>query len=237
MSSVVWDLGSLTYLRNIVCLANSRKYSGRCIAGLEVDSYGPGRWIRPVSSTPRGELQFEHLYVDGSEPRLLDLMQIEFLRPRPVFCHREDHLINPKACWVRRGSLSRSDIVSAVDPESGCLWLDGGSTTFGINDKIAASDAARLSSSLKLVQPKALIIKVQSEGGRFRKARRVIRGFFSLGRFDYAFSVTDGRIEQELRDAPCGTRRFLRSPLLCLSVSEIFESQNACYKLIAGVIE
>lgn len=64
----------------------------------------------------------------------------------------------------------------------------------------------------------------------------MIRGFFSLGRFDYAFSVTDGAIERDLQDARPGISRFLRSPLLCLSVSEVFECQNACYKLIAGVI-
>lgn len=226
----------MTYSRTIVCLANSRKYSGRCIAGLEVNGSGPGQWIRPVSSAPKRELQFEHLYVDGSEPQLLDLMQIEFLQPRPIFCHHEDHLINAKTCWIRRGSLNREDIVSAVEPEVGCLWFDGGSTTFGINDKIPADAAAQLTSSLKLVRPKGLFIKVQTEGGQLRKPRRVIRGFFSLAGFDYAFSVTDGRVERDLQDARPGTSRFVRAPLLCLSVSEIFESQNACYKLIAGVI-
>ena len=189
-----------------------------------------------MSSAARGELQFEHLYGDGSEPQLLDLMQIEFLKPRPSFCHREDQLIDPKVRWIYRGSLKRDCIASAVAPQGGCLWFDGGSTTFGINDKIPADAAARLTSSLKLVQPSGLYIKVQNEGAQFRKPRRVLRGYFSLAGFDYAFSVTDGRMERDLQDARPGTSRFLRAPLLCLSVSEIFESQNACYKLIAGVI-
>lgn len=224
----------MTYSRTIVCLANSRKYSGRCIAGLEFNGSGPGAWIRPVSGAPKGELQFEHLYVDGREPQLLDLIEIEFQKPRPAFCHHEDHLIEARTCWVRRGSVHAGAIVSAIEPEAG--WFDGGSTKFGINDKIPANAAAQLSSSLKLVQPKGLFIKVQTEGGQFRQPRNVIRGYFALAGKDYAFSVTDGAIEREFHDARPGANKYLRSPLLCLSVSEVFESQNACYKLIAGVI-
>jgi hypothetical protein len=226
----------LTYRRTIVCLANSRKYAGRCIAGLELNGSEPGAWIRPVSGAPKGELQFQHLYTDGSEPQLLDVMEIEFLKPRPAFCHREDHLIEAKTCWTRLGSARAGDLVSAIEPAGGCLWFDGGSTKFGINDKIPADAAAQLTSSLKLVQPKGLFMKVQSEGGQYKQARSVIRGYFSLAGFDYALSVTDGDINREFQNARPGTSKYLRSPLLCLSVSEVFESQNACYKLIAGVI-
>ena len=219
----------MTYSRTIVCLANSRKYSGRCIAGLEVSGSRTGEWIRPVSSAPKGELQFEHLYRDGSEPQLLDMMEIEFLKPRAAFCHREDHLIEAKSCWTRRGSLTPGDLAAAIEPEVGCLWFDGGSTKFGINDKIPADAAAQLTSSLKLIQPKGLFIKVQTEGGPFRQPRSVLRGYFSLAGFDYALSVTDGSIEREFHHARPGASKYLRSPLLCLSVSEVFESQNACY--------
>jgi hypothetical protein len=236
VSATLQTGAALTYSRTIVCLANSRKYSGRCIAGLELNGSEPKGWIRPVSSASKGELQFEHLYVDGGEPELLDLIQVEFLQPRPAFCHREDHLINAKSCWTRRGALRREELVSAIEPEAGCLWFDGGSTKFGINDKIPADAAAQLTSSLKLVQPKSLFIKVQTEGGQYRQPRSVIRGFFSLAGFDYTLSVTDGAIEREFLDARPGATKYLRSPLLCLSVSELFESQNACYKLIAGVI-
>jgi hypothetical protein len=49
--------------------------------------------------------------------------------------------------------------------------------------------------------------------------------------------VTDPVIEAEFKAKAEGTRRIMSNPLLCLSISEVFESQNACYKLIAGVIE
>ena len=49
--------------------------------------------------------------------------------------------------------------------------------------------------------------------------------------------VTDPVIEAEFKAKSEGTRRIVSDPLLCISVSEVFELQNACYKLIAGVIE
>ena len=46
--------------KRIVCLANSRKISGRSIAGREwAENRGAGRWIRPVSARENQEVS-EH---------------------------------------------------------------------------------------------------------------------------------------------------------------------------------
>jgi hypothetical protein len=37
-------------VKRIVCLANSRKMSGRCLAGRELINGLPGGWVRPVSA-------------------------------------------------------------------------------------------------------------------------------------------------------------------------------------------
>lgn len=39
-------------MTTIICLANSRKYQNRCIAGLTP----AGRWVRPVSKLPDGSV-------------------------------------------------------------------------------------------------------------------------------------------------------------------------------------
>jgi len=43
-------------VKRIVCLANSRKLQGRCIAGREIVQGKPGAWIRPVSAREHEEV-------------------------------------------------------------------------------------------------------------------------------------------------------------------------------------
>ena len=67
----------------ILCLANSKKHGGRCVAGLRTDG---GGWVRPVADTEDGALFPEHYMLpDGSEPRIMDILRISprECRPRP----------------------------------------------------------------------------------------------------------------------------------------------------------
>ena len=40
-------------MEDVICLANSRKHSGRCIAGKRVSD---GSWIRPIGAGPGHEI-------------------------------------------------------------------------------------------------------------------------------------------------------------------------------------
>jgi hypothetical protein len=65
----------------IICLANSRKLSGRCVAGILTDGSG---WLRPVSANPDGTL-FSHHYrlSDGTDAQVMDVLELELAQPRP----------------------------------------------------------------------------------------------------------------------------------------------------------
>ena len=76
-------------VKRIVCLANSRMASGRCIAGKEVTADGrPGGWVRPVSGWSTGGLsERERQYEDGTEPRVLDVVDEAVLEAKPTKVH------------------------------------------------------------------------------------------------------------------------------------------------------
>ena len=65
------------YNRTIICLANSYKHHGRCVAGKEFSEHRPGPWIRPVSGRPGHEIQEVELICTDRRPlEVLDIARV-----------------------------------------------------------------------------------------------------------------------------------------------------------------
>ena len=93
-------------VKRIVCLANSRKLNGRCIAGIEIADGQRLGWIRPVSARQHQEVsQDEQQYVDGTEPHVLDIRTVPLLDPVPRDHQQENWLLEDKAGPERRPCL------------------------------------------------------------------------------------------------------------------------------------
>lgn len=52
-------------IKRLVCLANSRKSGGRCIAGRELLAGNVGEWIRPVSGREHEEVSARERKYEG----------------------------------------------------------------------------------------------------------------------------------------------------------------------------
>lgn len=220
--------------KSIVCLANSRKHSGRCVAGRELLGDSCGNWVRPVSSRSSAEISAdERRYESGELPKLLDIITIPIIGPRPESCQTENFVIDPRHRWEKRGEMSWSDVPRFLDRPAP-LWANNDSSYYGLNDRVSEDVASRLTSSLMLIAPQALTIRVATEGAQFGNPRRRIRAdFFHLGT-NYSLIVTDPVFEKTLLDRPNADYR-MHDTYLCISLGETYSDQCR-YKLVAAVI-
>lgn len=221
------------YTRTIVCLANSRKPpSGRCVAGREFNQGRFGAWVRPVSGRPGREIsEEERRYQDGTDPRVLDVVTIQFLRHEPEHHQRENHLIDDTIYWERRGVVSWRELQAAVE-NPGQLWLNGYSSSHGINDQVPEHALGTIDRSLYLVRANPLQIIVRREANPYGSRRRV-RAQFDLAGQQYLLSLTDPIIERQYLAGADGTVT-VRDALLCVSLGEVLH--GFAYKLAAAVM-
>ena len=222
------------YAKTILCLANSRKMSGRCLAGREQLSEGFRSWIRPVSARPLEEIsKEERRYKDGTTAQVLDVLTVRFLHHRPKAYQTENHLIDPGFYWEKNGVGTWEDVEAAIDQTDGPLWINGHSSYSGRNDRVPEDVAAKLTKSLCLIQPDKLSIIVAEEGGDFGNPRRRVRGAFSFAGHSYRHAITDPVIESEYLVRENGSYDVF-PVILCISLGELYEGY--AYKLIATVI-
>lgn len=220
--------------RRIVCLANSRKPSGRCVAGLEIAGSDRLGWIRPVSSRPHQEVsEYERQYEDGSDPAVLDTIDVPLIRHVPDAFQQENWLLDPGYYWQKVGVISWRDLLSLPDPVEP-LWVDGHSTYHGRNDKIPEHIAAALGSSLRLIHVTSVQLRVFAPGAAFDNPKRRVQARFNHASARYALWVTDPRYERRFLAQPDGTYG-LGECFMTISLGEAFD--GATYKLGAAIIE
>ena len=220
-------------VKRIVCLANSRKLHGRCVAGREWIGGRAGRWVRPVSDREHQEVsEYERQYEDGSDPKVLDVIDLPVLVPRPNGYESENWLLDPENYWEKVGRLSWFDLPAVVDPPAP-LWLDAGSTYHGRNDRILLDAVDSVADSLKLIHVDQLSLSVFRPGEAFGNRKRRVQGRFTFAGREYWLWVTD----------PVYERRYLAKldgeyPMgecfLTVSLGEPYG--GAVYKLIASII-
>ena len=213
----------------VLCLANSKKLGGRCIAGIDVDS---GRWIRPVHRRQGGEFYpYELLYEDGSSIDLLDVFQFAEKGEAGTLYHPEDVLAEGAWDFDRPASAKDFKLVK----ES----LDSGPELLGsCGDSLAepTDPEDAIEASLAVIRPGGRIIFRKEH--RFNKAK--FRVNFKLNGQFYDLALTDPAILTRMSKLSDGDYQpdaigVDANPYLTISLSEPFEVTGRCYKLVAAV--
>ena len=214
-----------------VCLANSRKMSGRCLAGKAFYNGSYSRWIRPITDRPTHALETpEHRITTGEDSKLLDILAIQLLEPRANEHQQENWLMNVGVPLTKVGEFSLTEIHKLLDSPD-ALWSIGSSSSSGLNDRVPYGEISELENSLYLVQVENFKIE------RFFEVhphnRVTTRGAFSYGGQNYRLKITDPVFELEFNKKPAGIYDINKA-VITLSLGEVFN--NHCYKLIAGII-
>ena len=183
-----------------------RSHGGRCIAGVSVD--------------------------DGTEPRLLDVIEVELHYALPSDSHPEDWQIAPTR-WhlVERpaNATRRQKVIAAADKATTILR--------GYRDRMSEDEikAKPLQASLALVCPDELHWWIRED-----RSKRKYRALFQRHHVTYDFAVTDPPWLDQLNLLPAGIypHSTFADPstetCLTISLSEAFFGWH--YKLVAGVI-
>ncbi|TDU75338.1 hypothetical protein [Streptomyces sp. KS 21] len=218
--------------KTIVCLANSRKLSGRCVAGMVGD--GSGEWVRPVSTRVNREVSArERQYQDGTDPNVLDVVSVPLLRPQSHDFQSENWLLDPDYCWKKIDRVGWRELLS-LEQHPDTLWINGSSTFHGEDDRIPTEEAVTLPDSLKLIRITDLALQVHTPGAMFGDQKRVLRAHFSHKGNSHTLCVTDPEYELKYLAQPEGVYELGES-FLTVSLGEPY--QGYVYKLVAAIIE
>lgn len=217
--------------RRIVCLANSRKGGGRCLAGKEIVNHKAGGWIRPVGSGRENAVTSEEMTCDDrSEVTPLDVVDVPLDGKAAHEFQVEDYRLARGETLRKRGRLGWKHLQLLVD-EREAIWPSHHEQNRGRakNDRVHRDEAPGFGYSLLFIRVEDLRAHVKEWNGQ-----PSVRGLFVHRGETYDLKITDPVFEEHAR-----LRSEVRIPdaYLCLSLGEPFKQDDMCYKLIATVID
>ncbi|MBD2214679.1 hypothetical protein H6G27_33245 [Nostoc linckia FACHB-104] len=205
----------------IICLANSKKYGDRCIAGIEITT---GKWIRPFSNLEYGQIPLNMCLVDGEEPKLLDILEIPLATTGLGYEYENRAILHGK--WQKIGQATVSDLIPYCEGEIiHSQWLNSVPLDF------IQSLPYEQRRTLQLIKTTKFHLYNCHHSGKWEA------DFTTSSGQSMRAKITDLNLIEKLNT---GTR-IPHECLLTISLSQPWRKTDvdefACWKLIAGVIE
>lgn len=164
-------------------------------------------------------------------------VEISFLRAEPHNHQTENHVIDARSWWVKKGELAWGDLEQLRErPES--IWINSDQTRGGLFDCISLEEASTLTNSLLLI--KKGIFTVEVGPNLWEPRKKIFRGKFSYKNTQYDLSLTDP-VARDVFSAKGDGDHVLEDVYLCLSLTEPFkvggQGDGRCHKLVAAIID
>ena len=208
----------------IICLANSYKYNGRCIAGIDES----GRWLRPVSSSAKRAIDKETRYINGNEPQLLDILEIPLHAHGPnEGCQKENRLVRAGE-WKKLGRLEPEDLIKYCEDDSVVLHNN--------LDYVRASCFRMIPGrgwkSLQLIHSENVVFE-RNENNKTKWQAE----FTNSKGISFNLRVTDPVICERLDRGEKIDNNCLLTISMAPGWSPDRNTPKRCYKFVAGVVE
>ncbi len=212
-----------------VCLANSRKHGGRCVAGWRTDGKG---FVRLVSPLADGTLSPIDLRLDQrDEPQAFDLLRVGVVAPRPLPHQRENWVIDESPWRLVRRPAPRATLERMLPA------FERGPDILGDKAQAIAFDQCvrrPVAASLAIAKVERAVLLLNERLGRKRLRLR-----FQLRGAAYELTVTDPVWERAAEHWECGDYAWWRlfprgrDPVVTLSLTEPFGDARECFKIVA----
>lgn len=210
-------------MAKIICLANSRKHGGSCVAGIDLQTE---QWVRPVYAVSSMGLSFETRAINGREPALLEVLEIPFepSAPNPHGFQPENRLLGDGP-WRRVGRVEARALLRVCEKPDVLLGNAGDRIGYSAINKLAVHRRR----SLCLVHARNFTVEHVDREDR----RPQWRAHFDYGGriLTKGLVITDGDAEARLEAGETPARECI----LTISLGEPWEGY--CYKLVAGIVE
>lgn len=205
----------------IVCLANSWRPGGRCVAGIDLDT---GEWVRPVpkqgNAIPEGATKF-----GTHDLTPLDVLEVELAPPCLATKYQRENRVVTSKGWKLAGRLALQDVVQYCSSSHLVLHSSGKVADPGELDKLPPEQWSSL--ELRKVE------QISFVADPHKQDRWHVR-FHPGGVFS---NTLDLSLTDPLATASLKRGERLRGPcLITVSLTEpiaVYGKPELCYKLAA----
>jgi len=212
-------------MARIICLANSYKHGGRCMAGIDLNT---GKWVRPIPDSKSRAVTSDMRLISGREPQILDVIEIPLEDYGPdEGCQPENRLLKAGR-WKKVGQITAKDLLKYCEEDTVILHNH--------KEYVLPSFFTKTSKnkwkSLQLVNIKNVRFNSAFKKGQWRVCFQDGKGC------ELDIKLTDPIISDRLRSGEKVSKNCIMTISLATAWSpKDSEQPERCYKMVAGVVE